>query len=166
MSASRTKRHNNIDKDGETCGLPGVWGSPLPYNSDRKSGAVLQPQPPPSSPRAARTLTSVLHKLKTAVRLRPSMHRGTAGQIPSELGGKAEVFACCYRKLHVFTGCAVGLLNAQLSSLIDLFLISKRFVKYLCPTFCTKTRWHKGRWSVRWDGKKSVSVMRSIEVQL
>lgn len=79
-------------------GLPGVWGSPLPYNSDRKSGAVAQPQPPPSSTRAAQTLTSVLHKPKTAVRLQPSMHRGTAAPLDKSLRRNAEVFLCCQRK--------------------------------------------------------------------
>lgn len=66
-----TRWYKSVEKipSGKLSTLPGVWGSLPPCNSDRKTDAVGQPQPPPSSPRAAQTLTSVLHKLNTAVRL-------------------------------------------------------------------------------------------------
>ncbi|KAG7237690.1 hypothetical protein INR49_032136 [Caranx melampygus] len=40
---------------------------------------------------STQTLTSVLHKRRTAVRLQPGMHRASAGAIPSERSRRAEV---------------------------------------------------------------------------
>lgn len=154
MSAARTKRHNNIDKDGERRAAYREFGVHLSLTTVTEKAVRCYSRSLRHLP-----LEQLEHWRRSSTNWRQLSASGPActaaplDKSPASSVGRRK----CSRVVNgscVFTGCAVGLLNAQFSPLIDLFLISKRYVKYLWRTFCTKTRWHKGRWSVRWDEKK------------
>lgn len=61
------------------------------------------------------TLTSVLHKPRTAVRLQPGMHRASAGQTRAIGAGERKCSCVDTDKQHVFRTQSVGCLKTTVS---------------------------------------------------